>query len=64
MTYLPSDCRVTLLVLDTCGPVGVEGDLSVFPGVGVVGVVGVPLPPTVVSVNTTGLSVLVCLVHI
>ena len=79
MTYLPSGCIVTLLVLDTCGPLGVEGDLSVFPGgvatvVGVVGVVGVfpggvvvvgiPLPPTVVSVNITGMSALVCLVHI
>ena len=53
---------MTLLVLDTCGPVGVEGDLSVFPG-GVV-VVGVPLPPTIVSINITELSVLVCLVHI
>ena len=67
--YLPSDCIVTLLVLDMCGPVGVEGDLSVFPGgvaavVGVVVVVGVPLPSTIVSVNITGLSVLFCLVHI
>ena len=66
LQYLPSGCIVTLLVMDTCGPVGVEGDLSVFPGgvATVVGVVGVPLPPTIVSVNITGLSVLVCLVHI
>ena len=69
MTYLPSGCIVTLLVLDMRGPVGMEGDLSVFPGgvatvVGVVGVVGVLLPPTVVSVNITGLPVLVGLVHI
>ena len=92
MTYLPSGCIVTLLVLDKSGPLGVEGDLSVFPGgvgtvVGVVGVVGVfpggvatvvgvvevvgvfpvvgvPLPPTIVSVNITGLSVLVSSVHI
>ena len=57
---------MTLLVMDTCGPVGVEGDLSVFPGgvATVVGVVGVPLPPTIVSVNITGLSVLVGLGHI
>ena len=47
--------------------------MSVLPGgvvtvvatvVGVVGVVGVNLPPTVVDINITGLSVLVCLVHI
>ena len=40
------------------------GDLSVSPG-GVsadVGVVPVPLPPTVVGVNITGLLVMVCLV--
>ena len=47
--------------MEPCGPLGVEGDLSLFPG-GVGSVVGVPLPPTVVRVNITGLSV-VCLVH-
>ena len=71
MRYLPSGCIVALLVLEPCGPLGVPcappgvgGDLSVFPGgvATVVGVVGVPLPPTVVGVNITGLSV-VCLVH-
>ena len=48
-------------VLDTCGPVGVGGDLPMFPG-GVV--VGVLLPPTIISINITELSALVCLVHI
>ena len=52
---------MALPVLDTCGPLGVEGDLSVFPG-GVV-VVGIPLPPAIVGINITELSVLVCLVH-
>ena len=41
-----------------CFPLGVGGDLSVLPGVAtVVEVVGVPLPPTVIGVNVTGLSV-------
>ena len=52
---------MALPVLDTCGPLGVGGDLPVFSG-GVV--VGAPLPPTVVSISITGLSTLVCLVHI
>ena len=65
-------------VLEECSPLGVRGDLSVFPGgvATVVGVIGVPLlttvvgvvavllPPTVVNVNITGLSVLDCIVHI
>ena len=54
---------MALPVLDMCGPLGVGGNLPMFPG-GVVVVVGVPLPPTIVSINITGLSVLVCLVHI
>ena len=53
---------MALLVMDKCGPLGVGADLPVFPGGEVV--VGVPLPPTIVSINITGLSVLVCLVHI
>ena len=48
--------------MEPCGPLGVGGDLSLFPG-GVGSVVGVPLPPTVVHVNITGLSVPVCSVH-
>ena len=52
---------LALSVLEPCGPRGVKGDLSVFPG-RVGSVVGVPLPPTVVRVNITALSV-VCLVH-
>ena len=62
---LTSDCILELSVLEPCGPLGVGGDLPVFPGgiVTVVGVVGVPLPPRVVGVNITALSV-VCLVHI
>ena len=63
VTYLPSGCILALPVLDTCGPLGVGGDLPVFPG-GVVVVVGLPLPPTIVSINITGLSVLVGLVLI
>ena len=60
---LPSSFVVALSILEPCGPLGVGGDLSVFPGgaVTLVGFVGVPLPPTVVGVNITGLSVLVCL---
>ena len=50
-------------VLEPCGPLGVGGELSVFPG-GVVAVVGVAVPPTVVSVIIIALSVLVCLVHV
>ena len=44
---------MALPVLDTCGPVGVGGNLPVFPG-GVV--VEVPLPPTIVSINITALQ--------
>ena len=67
MGYLPSGCILACLVMEPCGPLGVGGDLPVFPG-GVSTIVGVissmvPLPPTVVGVNITGLSV-VCLVHI
>ena len=60
---LPSCFVVALSILEPCGPLGVGGNLSVFPGgaVTVVGFVGVPLLPTVVGVNITGLSVLVCL---
>ena len=45
---LTSGCILELSVLEPCGPLGVGGDLPVFPGgvVTVVGVVGVPLPPT------------------
>ena len=57
-TYLPSDGRLASSVLEPCGPLGVGGDLSVFPGgvvtvvgvVGVVGDVGVPVLTTVVGV--------------
>ena len=59
-THVPSGCILAWSVLKRRGPLGVGGDLSVFPG-GVVNVVGV-LSPTIV--NITGLSVLVCLVHI
>ena len=45
-------------VLGPCVPFGVGVDMSVLPGVAtVVEVVGVRLPPTVVGVNVTGLSV-------
>ena len=62
-TYVPSGCILACSVLEPCGPLGVGDDLSVFPGrvTGVV-VVGVLLSPTIVSI--TGLSVLVCLVHV
>ena len=44
---LTSGCILELSVLEPCGPLGVGGDLPVFPGgVTVVGAVGVPLPPT------------------
>ena len=48
-------------VLKPCGPLGVGGDLSVFSGgvVTDVRVVGVPLPPTVVSVNITGFGLFI-----
>ena len=49
-------------VPELCDPLGGGGDLSVLPG-GVVTVVRVLLPPRVVRVNITGLSVLVYLVH-
>ena len=49
---------LALPVLGPCVPLCVGGDLSVLPGVAtVVGVVGVPLPPTVIGVNIIGLSV-------
>ena len=45
-------------VLGPCVPLCVGGDLSALPGVAtVVEVVGVRLPPTVIGVNITGLSV-------
>ena len=59
--YLPSGCMLASSVPEPCDPLGVGGDLSVFPGE-VVNVVGVLLP-TVVRVNITGLSALVYLVH-
>ena len=50
-TYLPSDGRLASSVLEPCGPLGVGGDLSVFP-CGVVDVVGVSL------LTTAGVGVL------
>ena len=50
-------------VLAPCGPLDMEGDWSLLPSV-VGNVVGVSLPPTVVSVSVISYSVLVCLVHV
>ena len=46
MGYLPSGC---ILACSLHGPLGVGGDLSVFPVSTAVGDIGVPLPPTVVG---------------
>ena len=44
--YTQTGCILALPVLETCGPLGVEGDLSGFP-VGVRRVVRVPVSLTV-----------------
>ena len=58
-TYHQTAYVLAIPVLGPCVPLGVGDDLSVFSCgvVTVVGVVGVPLPSTVIGVNITGLSV-------
>ena len=48
----PSSCILALPVLEICGPLGMEGAMSVFPGevLPVDSVVGITVSMTVVSV--------------